>query len=477
MATAEQVLEYMRVQNLPHIWCPGCSNGITTRAIVKAIIEAGVDRDKTVIVSGIGCSSRTAGYLDFDTVHTTHGRPLAFATGIKLARPELTVIVIAGDGDTAAIGGNHLIHAARRNIDITMVCYNNNIYGMTGGQYSPTTHPGNRATTAPYGHVEREFDLCELARAAGATFVARGTAYHFQPLVQYLTHAIKHRGFAFVEVLNTCPVYFGRQNGIPRAPELLEWVAAHAVTAKQAERLTPVERIGKYVIGELHHAEAPEFTEEYMRVVKAAQERAAVRPEQVSGAGRAATLPLRRVEVRLAGTGGQGQVLAAIILAEAAGIYEGRNVVQSQDYGPESRGGASKAEVIITDEAEVDYPKVTQPDVLLAMSQDAFAKYAPSVRGGGMIIADSGWVHGDGAPAGVNLYRLPLTDIAREETGRALAANVVALGAIAALAGVVSLEALEKAVLARVPRGTEEINRRALLAGYRAGRELKEGDR
>lgn len=477
MATAEQVLEYMRVENLPHIWCPGCSNGITTRALVKAIIEAGVDRDRTVIVSGIGCSSRTAGYLDFDTVHTTHGRPLAFATGIKLARPELTVIVLAGDGDAAAIGGNHLIHAARRNIDITMVCYNNNIYGMTGGQYSPTTHPGDRATTAPYGHVEREFDLCELARAAGATFVARGTAYHFQPLVQYLAHAIRHRGFAFVEVVNTCPVYYGRQNGMPRAPELLEWVAAHALTAKQAERVTPVERIGKYVIGELHRAEAPEFTEEYMRLVRTAQQRPVAVPEGAGVPAPREPLPQRRVEVRLAGTGGQGQVLAAIILAEAAGIYEGRNVVQTQDYGPESRGGASKAEVIITDEPEVDYPKVSRPDILLAMSQDAFAKYAPSVRDGGMVIADSVWVKGDTVPPGVRLYRLPLTDIARDQTGRPLAANVVALGAIAALSGVVSRDAMERAVMARVPRGTEEANWKALRAGYEAGRSLKEGGR
>lgn len=273
----EKIREHLREERLPHIWCPGCSNGISMRAIVKAIIQAGLNEDRTVVVSGIGCSSRTAGYLDFDAVHTTHGRPLAFATGIKLANPDLKVIVIAGDGDTSAIGGNHFIHAARRNIDMTMICYNNNIYGMTGGQYSPTTHPGDRATTAPYGHLEREFDLCALARAAGSTFVARGTAYHFQPLVSYLVEAFRHKGFSFVEVMSTCPVYYGRQNRIGGGPEMLQWVADRAVTARQAEKLTPAERADKYVVGILHREEAPEYVTEYMSLVAAVRERVAAR--------------------------------------------------------------------------------------------------------------------------------------------------------------------------------------------------------
>ncbi len=271
MTAEEKAREHIRMQNLPHIWCPGCSNGITTRAIVRAFEETGVDPDKTVVVSGIGCSSRTTGYLDFDTLHTTHGRPLAFATGIKLANPELKVVVISGDGDTAAIGGNHFIHAARRNIDITHICYNNSIYGMTGGQYSPTTHLGDRATTAPYGHLEREFDLCELAQAAGATYVARGTAYHFVPLVNYIKKALKHKGFSFVEVISTCPVYYGRLNGIKNAPDHLQWVADRSVTVKQAEKLTAEERAQKYVIGEFVQKEAPEYVENYMRLIESAR--------------------------------------------------------------------------------------------------------------------------------------------------------------------------------------------------------------
>ncbi len=171
-------LKYFRQERLPHIWCPGCGHGTVTGALVRAIARLKLDKNKVCVVSGIGCSSRAPGYLDFDTLHTTHGRALAFATGIKLARPDIKVIVMMGDGDCSAIGGNHFIHAARRNIGITTVVMNNNIYGMTSGQYSPMTPKGFLGTTAPYGNVERSFDLCKLAEAAGATYVARATSYH-----------------------------------------------------------------------------------------------------------------------------------------------------------------------------------------------------------------------------------------------------------------------------------------------------------
>lgn len=484
----ERTREMLRPGHLPHIWCPGCSNGVTMRALLRAVLEAGLDRDRVVFVSGIGCSSRTVGYLDFDGMHTTHGRALAFATGIKLARPELHVVVITGDGDTAAIGGNHFIHAARRNLDLTVLCYNNSIYGMTGGQYSPTTHPGDRATTAPYGHLERSFDLCELARAAGATYVARGTPYHFQPLVKLIAAALRHRGFAFVEVMSTCPVYYGRQNQIKSAPEHLELLAKQAVTQARAAELAPEERERRFVIGELHRAEAPEYTEEYLRLVEQARARRAEReappPSGATGTGpevEAVAAPTAhpdgrtRWEVRLAGTGGQGQVLAAIILADAAGLFAGYNVVQTQDYGPESRGGASKAEVILTTVPEVDYPKVTEPDVLVAMSQPAYDRYAADVRLGGIVIADSTWVKPT-PPAAARLVALPLTQAAREQVGRALVANVVALGVLGAVFPQVPLAALERAVARRAPRGTEELNRQALQLGFAMGRAAVDND-
>src|SRR6056297_4012169 len=171
---AVDIYKYLREDKLPHIWCPGCGHGTILNSLVRAIDDTEMDPDKTVVVSGIGCSGRAPGYLKFDTLHTTHGRAIAFATGIKLANPELNVIVLTGDGDGSAIGGNHLIHGCRRNIDHTVILFNNQIYGMTGGQFSPMTPEGANATTAPYGNIDRNFDLCSLSESAGATFVARG---------------------------------------------------------------------------------------------------------------------------------------------------------------------------------------------------------------------------------------------------------------------------------------------------------------
>ena len=193
-------------------WCPGCGDHAILNSIQRAMAELNLVPEETVMVSGIGCSSRASGYLDFNTIHTTHGRALAFATGIKMAKPELTVIVITGDGDSAAIGGNHLIHACRRNIDITTVVFNNNIYGMTGGQYSPTTPTGDKGTTAPYGNIDNNFDLCNLAIAAGATFAGRATVYNPNMITKLVEKGIQNKGFSFIESVTLCPTYYGRKN-------------------------------------------------------------------------------------------------------------------------------------------------------------------------------------------------------------------------------------------------------------------------
>jgi len=263
-----EVLRLLRTEHLPHIWCAGCGHGIVLGAVVRAMLRAGVDPDRTVVVSGIGCSSRAVGYLNMDTLHTTHGRALAFATGIKLARPDLRVVVLAGDGDLAAIGGNHLIHAARRNIGITCVCFNNGIYGMTSGQYSPLTPAGYRTSTAPYGHLERDFDLCRLVQAAGATYVARSTTYHVHQTIEYVARALGHEGFGFVEVISQCPTYFGRRNRMADPVRMLEWFRERAVTVAQAQRMKPEELQGKILIGEFHRSEeVPEYTRSYRELV------------------------------------------------------------------------------------------------------------------------------------------------------------------------------------------------------------------
>lgn len=263
--------KYYRADRLPHIWCPGCGHGIVTMALVKAIDKLQLNQDKTVIVSGIGCSSRASGYLNFDTVHSAHGRALPVATGIKLSDPELTVIVITGDGDGTAIGGNHFIHAARRNINVTVILYNNNIYGMTGGQYSPLTPVNSKASTAPFGTMERNFDTGELAKAAGATFVARSTAFHAQMLTDLIAKGIEHKGFSLIEAITQCPTSFGRQNKMGNPAEMLTLQRNHAVTVEAAARLTPEQLAGKFRIGIIHEEAAPEYTEEYDLIMAKAQ--------------------------------------------------------------------------------------------------------------------------------------------------------------------------------------------------------------
>lgn len=262
---------YFRTEKLPHIWCPGCGHGIITGAVIRAIDNLKLDQNNICIVSGIGCSSRAPGYMNFNTLHTTHGRALAFATGIKLAKPGLKVIVLTGDGDCSAIGGNHFIHAARRNIDITTIVFNNNIYGMTSGQYSPMTPKNAFATTAPYGNIDRSFDLCKLAQASGATFVARGTAYHVPQLIKLIEKALNHKGFSVIDVADLCPTYFGRRNKMGSPVKMMEYLKNAAVTVKAAEKMSQDDLEGKIVIGEFYKEEAPEYTEEYAKVIEKAQ--------------------------------------------------------------------------------------------------------------------------------------------------------------------------------------------------------------
>ena len=225
------------------------------------------------MVSGIGCSSRLTGYVDFNTLHTTHGRPITFATGVKLAKPSLTTIVITGDGDALAIGGNHFIHAARRNIDLTVLLFNNATYGMTGGQLAPTTPTGKFATTARQGSIDPPFDACKLAIAAGATYVARGTSYHTQQLDRLIEGGIKHKGFALVEVLENCNTYYGRPNKIGLL-DLLQWEKNNTVNAKAAERMTPEQLEGKILTGLLHQSDRPEYVAQYEQLISRVQAKA-----------------------------------------------------------------------------------------------------------------------------------------------------------------------------------------------------------
>lgn len=272
MSMEQLIDKYFRPGRLPHIWCPGCGNGIVTGAIVKAIDKLALEKDSVAVISGIGCSSRASGYLDFNTVHSAHGRALPVATGVKLADPSLNVIVVTGDGDATAIGGNHLIHAARRNIDMTVVLYNNSIYGMTGGQYSPMTPYGSKATTAPYATIEHDFDIAELAKAAGATFVARATTFHPQLLTDLIAKGIQHKGFSLIEAVSACPISFGRQNKMGGPADMVKWQRDHGVMLAAWNKMTEEQRAGKFPIGLLYEVtDRKEYTEAYDELIAFAQ--------------------------------------------------------------------------------------------------------------------------------------------------------------------------------------------------------------
>ncbi len=261
--------DYLRHdKKFPHVWCSGCSNGIVLGAIIRAIDELKLERDDLVMVSGIGCSSRMPVYIDLNTLHSLHGRAIAFATGIKLYKPYMKVIVVTGDGDCTAIGGNHLIHAARRNLDLTVVLINNNIYGMTGGQASPTTPHDAIATTAPYGNIEPDFNVCDLAMGAGASFVARTTAFHAIETQNMIQKAIIHPGFSLIEVISACPVIYGRLNKKGGAPEMMKEMRDNSITLAAAQKLPAEKTEGKIVRGILRQDVRPEFSDEYEKLIK-----------------------------------------------------------------------------------------------------------------------------------------------------------------------------------------------------------------
>ena len=261
------VKDYIRERFFPHMWCPGCGHGIVLNSMLRAIEKQGISKNDIVMVSGIGCSARISGYVDFHTLHTIHGRALAFATGVKMSRPEVNIIVPMGDGDALAIGGNHFIHAARRNIDLTAIVMNNRIYGMTGGQYSPLSGYGIRATTAPYINIDHDFDVVELSKSAGATFVARTTTYHVQQIEDIIEKAILHKGFSVVEIMSQCPTYFGRKNKEGSAVDMLK---------RYKETTTPIGSKAKKENADLIERgifvqkEMPEYCSEYDKVIQMA---------------------------------------------------------------------------------------------------------------------------------------------------------------------------------------------------------------
>ncbi|HZT28667.1 MAG TPA: 2-oxoacid:ferredoxin oxidoreductase subunit beta [Bryobacteraceae bacterium] len=251
--TARNLVEpFLRMDRMPHIWCPGCGIGTTVNCFARALLNSKVDLDKVAVVSGIGCAGRVAGYVRLDSFHTTHGRAIPFATGLKLANPELHVVVYSGDGDLFAIGGNHFIHAARRNLDIKIICLNNMIYAMTGGQTAPTTPLGAITSTAPTGVSEPAFNLVSLAEAAGAVYVARWTTYHVTQLSRAMEEVLHKKGFCFIEVLSPCPTLYQGRNRMGDGLETMKYYkAASKIRHGAATAECTLSKTGEIIVGKL----------------------------------------------------------------------------------------------------------------------------------------------------------------------------------------------------------------------------------
>ncbi len=259
---------YLKPGRIPHIWCQGCGLGIVLTAFIKAIDRIGLSVDTCAVVSGIGCTGRVAGYLNMDTYHTTHGRAIPFATGLKLAKPSMQVVVFSGDGDLFAIGGNHLIHAARRNLDLTVICVNNFNYGMTGGQSGPTTPMTARTSTTPYGNCEYPFNLPHVAHASGAVFVARCTTFHARYLIESIERCFAKKGFKFIEVISPCPTGYGRPNRLGTG---LDEMKLYKEKSMIRTRINPMDATLDFnstiVVGEFVDQEKPTFMDQYEQTI------------------------------------------------------------------------------------------------------------------------------------------------------------------------------------------------------------------
>ncbi|MDR2638566.1 MAG: 2-oxoglutarate ferredoxin oxidoreductase subunit beta [Helicobacteraceae bacterium] len=264
--------EYLRTDKLPTLWCWGCGDGVILKSLIRAIAKIGWNMDDVCVVSGIGCSGRLSSYINCNTVHTTHGRTIPVATGIKLANPDKHVIVVAGDGDALAIGGNHTIHGARRNIDLNFIVINNFIYGLTNSQVSPTTPKGFWTVTTQYGNVDPSFDAAKLAIAAGATFVARESVNDPKRIERVFAEGFQHEGFSFFDIFSNCHINLGRKNKMGEAIAALKWIESIAVSKQRFDALSDEEKIGKFPTGVLHHdTDKTEYCKAYESVIAKAQ--------------------------------------------------------------------------------------------------------------------------------------------------------------------------------------------------------------
>ena len=486
--------DLLRSERLPHIWCQGCGLGTAMTTFISAIQwlekNRGWDLDKVSVVSGIGCTGRVAGYLRLDSFHTTHGRAIPFATGLKLANPELKVVVFSGDGDIAGIGGNHFIHAARRNLSITVICVNNFTYGMTGGQVGPTTPHKARAVTAQYGNYEYPFNLPYLAAAGGASFVARWTVLHARRLVWTLREAMEHPGFSFVEIIAPCSTSYARWNPEGRGldPEKLrrrglEVMKHYQLIGKIGQNVHPKDAtvnvdengvITEIVEGKFLDNPRPDLQLALNQQTQVADKRW---QGELKALNERPQLPFRkdrvpRTELQLGGFGGQGIMSAGKIIGQAAAIYDKLQACFTQSYGPEARGGSAGSQVVISSDP-IHHPHLIEPSSAIIMSQAAYDKYVPQLAPGASLFIDDSLVNLPGDHrSDITIYGIAATRLA-VEIGNTRAANSVMIGFWSAIVGVVRKEAMRYSVAESVPSKTIDANLKAFDLGYERGIEAK----
>jgi 2-oxoglutarate ferredoxin oxidoreductase subunit beta len=493
---ASAMPDLRRQQMRRSIWCEGCGLGNMQRSISVALMKQvgeKIDADcmdamgleaiknNIAMVSGIGCTSRMAGHLDVNSVHTTHGRSLAFASGLKMARPELTVVLAAGDGDIFAIGGNHFIHAARRNLDMTLVVYDNRSYGMTGAQYSPTSPLGESGTSAPFGVFEPPFNLVDLALGAGASFVAQGAVTtltdHEAQLEALIAAAIAHKGFSVVNVIGACHTGWGAHNKRSDPYKYRQYLQGKVMPVEQWRELDPAARHGRLPLGILHQDKRPDLqgSPAYLATVEKAKKAYPLVEEPLDEIILTALDPMdaqRRTCIRFAGSGGQGVITAGEITLSAA-LEAGKNGIFTKNYGPEARGGEAYSDVTVS-AGEIHFPQPEQLDVLVALNQETFDKFRNAVGPEGKILVNATAVkntRGD-----TRVIASPIGELLAREVRppkRELGINILAMALVLDYLDLVPRSAIEPAVMKGVGRKNPALNQKALAVGYAEAGRLK----
>ncbi len=458
--------ELFRTEMMPNIWCSGCRIGRIKNAFIEAIQHLGYDPDTCAVVSGIGCSSRIAGYLNLDTIHATHGRAIPTALGVKLANPDLKVTVMGGDGDILGIGGNHFLALGRHGYDLSVFCMNNYGYSMTGFQHGPTTPLGARTITTSGGSPYVPVNPVAVALAAGYTFVARSTSSHPYHLIDCMISAMKNRGPSFVEILIPC-MLFERRNKIKSLEALFleKGTIKETLSEEDVSQSDFTKEISLGIFRDTPVRERPRLS-----LVKSGKKKAA-RTHRVNFTSRASGI--KYMQIRMEGTGGQGIVQGGKTLIHAAMNMDPKlNSTLTKRYGPEMKGGSCVADVLLSSQP-VDYPFVEVPDLLLMMS-DIVTKE----RGGAVIISDTGTIVADesmvdlsfldAVPGTVKVLRVPATQIARDNF-RVVVANNVMMGFVCKATSIIDKNCIKAAILKSAPPGTEEMNLAAFEKGYELG--------